>query len=165
MRKGLLLVMLLLTLVSGAALAQTTTADVYCGDLSADDCALLEQSQMAMHDLTAAAFNLFVDVQIEAEGEQMPISLVGSGAYSGLDRNADLSMDGMAALTALRGFNAGLMLTATLPQSMVEESERPTHSRWNCVWSTVSATSISIRCSRSSMTRSSRAGAVWISPG
>ncbi|MBN8639536.1 MAG: hypothetical protein J0M07_29735 [Anaerolineae bacterium] len=125
MRKGLLLVMLLLTLVSGAALAQTTTADVYCGDLSADDCALLQQSQTAMDDLTAAAFNLFVDVQIEAEGEQMPISLVGSGAYSGLDRNADLSMGGDAALTALRGFNAELMLTATLPQSMVEEADSP----------------------------------------
>lgn len=125
MRKGLLLVMLLLTVVSGAALAQTTTADVYCGDLSADDCAILQQSQTAMHDLTAAAFNLFVDVQIEAEGEQMPISLVGSGAYSGLDRNADLSMGGDAALTALRGFNAELMLTATLPQSMVEEADAP----------------------------------------
>lgn len=125
MRKGLLLVLLLLTVVSGAALAQTTTGEVYCGDLSADDCAILEQSQTAMQNLTAASFDLFVDVQIEAEGEQMPISLVGSGAYSGLDRNADLSLDGMAALTALRGFNAELMLTATLPQSLVEESESP----------------------------------------
>ncbi len=123
MRKGLLLVLLLLMVVSGTALAQTTTGEVYCGTLSADDCALLEQSHTTRQNLTAAAFNLFVDIQAESDGQAMPISLVGTGAYSGLSpMSSDSATSTDDALAALRTFNAELMLTATIPQDLSDAS-------------------------------------------
>ncbi len=69
--------------MSGAALAQDT-GTVFCGDLAEADCMLLQQSQTAMMSVPAASFDLFVDVQTETDGQQVPISIVGSGSYSGM---------------------------------------------------------------------------------
>ncbi len=126
MRKGLLLVLLLLMVVSGTALAQTTTGEVYCGTLSAEDCALLEQSHTARQNLTAAAFDLFVDIQVESAGEDTSISLVGSGAYSGLSpMSPDSTTSTDDVLAALGTFNAELMLTATVPPELTDGSNTP----------------------------------------
>ncbi|MBE2268009.1 MAG: hypothetical protein IAE80_07230 [Anaerolinea sp.] len=137
MRKWILLLLVLTIsgVVSTATLAQDggTMDTVFCGDLGAEDCALLEQAQMAGENVTAAAFDLFVDVQAMDGDQTVPISIVGSGAYSGLldlggmtaaDSSAVGSMD--HAVTALRDFNANLILTITLPADMMEGSDAPT---------------------------------------
>lgn len=133
MRKGLLLILLVLLTVSGAALAQDTPP-VFCGDLSAADCALLEQSQTAMMGLTAASADFNVDVLIEADGESLPISLTGSGSFSGFDRmDHELDLGDMTELPditpmleALRGFSGDIALTLSVPEDLAEDM--PTNS-------------------------------------
>ncbi len=128
MRKGLLIVLLALLTVSGAALAQDTPP-VFCGDLSAADCAILEQSQTAMLGLTAASTEFSLDLQIEAEGNTVPISLTGSATFSGVERmDHELDLGDMTEmpditpmLDALRGFNADLNLTLTVPEDVAED--------------------------------------------
>jgi hypothetical protein len=136
MRK-LLLVLVAMLLVSGAALAQDATPEVFCSDLAAEDCAILEQSQAAMASLESVAFDFQADLTIsDIPDVDGPVSfgLSGDGAFSG-DKSA--VMDSEAAMAAmqdplammtmavegLRSFDADLSFTLTLPQALVEAEE------------------------------------------
>lgn len=123
-----LLTLLLALMTSGTVFAQTDTA-VFCGDLNADDCALLEGAQTAMQDLSAASFTLFADIQVEEDGENSSISLVGSGAFSGVSMNGGTNTDGVSGLedsiAGLRDFNGELMLTITLPPEDTGSADMP----------------------------------------
>ena len=128
MRKWLVLFLLaMLFTVSGAVLAQDAgTPMVFCGGLSEEDCALLEESQAATKNVAEAAFDLFVDVQIpgEDDGEIVNFSVVGSGAYSGVDfSGADIMTMPDAAdfehlIGALRDFSGELTLTVSIPEEL-----------------------------------------------
>ncbi len=86
MRKLTLIVLLLLFSVSGAASAQQALP-VFCGTLSAADCAILTQSQTAMASLDSSSFELQVDVSvtdIPDMSQPLTFSMTGSGAYAGL---------------------------------------------------------------------------------
>lgn len=127
MRKNWLGVLLLALLAaSGSALAQT---EVFCGDLSSADCDILRGSQMAMQNVTAASFDLFIDVQAVADGEEMAISVVGSGAYTGAFPVGDMSAAGVGStedvIAALREFNGQLMLTITVPPEITGDPDAP----------------------------------------
>lgn len=136
MRKRLLVLVAML-LVSGTALAQDSTPEVYCGDLAAEDCAILEQSHAAMASVESLAFDFQADLTItdltDVEG---PVSfgLTGDGAFSGdksavMDSEAanaamqdPIALMGMA-VEVLRSFDADISLTLTLPQALVEQEE------------------------------------------
>lgn len=132
MRKGLLFILVVLLTVSGAALAQDSPP-VFCGDLSEADCAILEQSQTAMRDLTAASADFNVDLQVEADGESIPLNITGSGTFSGFDRmDHELDLGDMTEmpditpmLEALRGFNGELIITFNLPKELAEDMHAP----------------------------------------
>lgn len=132
MRKGLLILLTVLLTVSGAALAQDMPP-VYCGDLSEADCAILEQSQAAMRELTAASTAFTIDLLVEAEGETMPFNITGSATYSGFDTmDHALDMSNMTEMPdmqpmfdALRQFNSELILTFNLPEELADDMFAP----------------------------------------
>ena len=132
MRKIMVIVMALL-MVSGAAFAQDATPPVFCGDLSEADCAILTQSQTAMMSLSSAAFDFQADINLtnipDAPGP-MSITLTGNGAYSA-DAAAlsafagNMEADPVAMMTnivdVLRGFDFDLSLTLSLPPEVAAE--------------------------------------------
>lgn len=137
MRK-ILLVLVAMLMVSGAALAQDATPEVFCGDLAEEDCAILTQSHEAMSDLSSVAFDLQADFTIagvpELEGPAAFV-LTGSGAVSG-DAETFAAMAGSdmsamqdpveaigMAVEALRAVAADLSFTLTFPPQMMEEVE------------------------------------------
>ena len=125
MRKLLVLLLLAVLTLSGTALAQDAgMPEVFCGGLSDEDCALLEESHTAMAGITEAAFDLFVDLRVpdEDSGETLTLSLVGSGGFSGgTAGGADMmgmpsAADVQELIGKLRDFSGQLTLTLTLPQ-------------------------------------------------
>lgn len=139
MRK-IVLVLVALLLVSGAALAQEATPEshTFCGDLSEADCTLLTQSEAAMKTLESAAFDLQADVTISGIEEMntpVAFTITGNGAYHHTNPGmmADMAaMQGMMQnptemitwiVDALRSFSGELSLTLTLPQELVAQAE------------------------------------------
>lgn len=137
MRK-LLLVLVAMLLVSGSVLAQDVAPEVYCGDLAEEDCAVLVQSQAAMTELSAVAFDLQIDVSVTGVPDMdgpVVFALTSDGAYSGdpemfaMMSSPDMAamQDPVAALTmvveALRAFDADLSFTLSLPSQLVAEDE------------------------------------------
>lgn len=137
MRK-LLLVLVAMLLVSGSVLAQDVAPEVYCGDLAEEDCAVLVQSQAAMTELSAVAFDLQIDVSVTGVPDMdgpVVFALTSEGAYSGdpevfaMMSHPDMAamQDPVAALTkaveALRAFDADLSFTLSLPSQLVAEDE------------------------------------------
>lgn len=127
MRKWLVLLLLAVLTLSGTALAQDAgMPEVFCGGLSDEDCALLEESHTAMAGVTEAAFDLFVDVRVPDEdtGELITFSLVGSGGFAGLTGGgADMmgmpsAADVQELIAKLRDFSGQLTLTLTLPAEL-----------------------------------------------
>lgn len=134
MRK-LMVVVIALLLVSGAAFAQDTMPPVFCGDLSEADCAILTQSQTAMMSLSSAAFDLQADFTL-SNVPDMPgtvaFTLVGNGAYSAdpavigaMTMDMEAMQDPVAMMSAvvdlLRGFDFDISLTLTMPPEIVAE--------------------------------------------
>jgi hypothetical protein len=123
MRKGMLVVLVALLVVSGAALAQGEQP-VFCGSLSEADCAVLEQARTAMQDVSAASFDLFVDIQAQSSGESVPVSIVGSGSFTGVLPHMGMDANNMGttedSIAALRDLNAALLLTITAPASEMD---------------------------------------------
>ncbi len=133
----LLLLALAFSVLVPATLAQDAT-EVFCGDLAAEDCALLEQSTQAMADVTSgvASFNLTIDVQNIPDVPSLTISLDGAASYN-VDaaaieaatpaEGAELSAEETLALisTALGAFDGELSLTLTLPAELAAEAGIP----------------------------------------
>ncbi|MDX1992058.1 MAG: hypothetical protein SF029_06700 [bacterium] len=122
MRKLAFVFLLVLTLAFGSvAFAQDAE---FCGNLSAEDCALYNNSAMQM--INAASFNGNLNVSITGipDSEDVNITLGASGAYS-LDSGTTLDLstidpnDPMAAISALpallRAFDGSLTLDLGLP--------------------------------------------------
>jgi hypothetical protein len=85
MRKTLLLVVLMLAVFSGAAFAQDVPP-TFCGDLSEADCSILTESAQAMRELSSAAFNFQLDVNVanipDPTMSDLSFRLTGDGAYA-----------------------------------------------------------------------------------
>lgn len=127
MRK-LLLVVLMLCL-SGLISADNHNETVFCGDLSAEDCAILIASSEAMAGLTGASAEFALDLSVtgmSGDMSDLSLSLTGAGTYSGVDMMAmgamAEDMDMMSVLTtageAIAGFNGELNLTLSLPADL-----------------------------------------------
>jgi hypothetical protein len=132
MRRSLLLLVLLLAVFSGTAMAQEFP-QTYCGDLAENDCSILTESATAMRELTSAAFDFQMDFGMsdipEFDGD-INFSLSGDGSYA-------IDPDTLAALTmspadmmenmenlpqilqdALKAISADANLVLTLPQNL-----------------------------------------------
>jgi hypothetical protein len=79
MRKSLLVMVLLLGLISGAAQAQTTP---YCGSLAKTDCDTLAASGEAMGALRSAGVKLNMDMSLNNMGMPLKFTLSGDGAFA-----------------------------------------------------------------------------------
>lgn len=76
------LALLIVIALGGSVLAQETP-DRFCGDLSAEDCALLEQADANMAALSSANFGLTMDFSAQAvDLDNMAFSLTVDGSYS-----------------------------------------------------------------------------------
>ncbi len=138
MRKlALIITALALLCLSGAALAQDTPMQTFCGDLSAVDCQILTQAQTAMPSLDSATFDFNVNMLL-SNLPDMPksgaITIDGSGSYSGVAglRDSAMSMSSMSMMSAdygallqnvLDSFDGSLTLTVTIPQELMNEAD------------------------------------------
>lgn len=141
MRRSLLLLVLLLAVFSGSAMAQEFP-QTYCGDLAESDCSILTESATAMRGLTSAAFNFQMDFGMsdipEFDGD-INFSLSGDGAYafdaatlSALMASPADMMDMMQNMEELpqmlqdilKGISADANLVMTLPQNL-PDMDRP----------------------------------------
>ncbi|GAB4519031.1 MAG: hypothetical protein OHK0046_27430 [Anaerolineae bacterium] len=128
MRKFMIAILVLMLAVFGAA-AQDAPA-VNCGDLSAEDCGILESSQAAMAEVSSGAFNLTFDLAITGAADatdNMSLGLSADGSFSGVNffannqvMNAtDMATDLAASLEVLQAglnnFDGTLNLNLTLP--------------------------------------------------
>lgn len=113
---------------TSVAMAQTTT---FCGDLSAEDCAILEASEAAMADLNAASFTFNVDLAAfgQTGTDDFVLSVSGDGAFqmdpAVLDAlPSDIPEDPMAILniveTVVGGFAGSLNVTITSDELVME---------------------------------------------
>jgi hypothetical protein len=134
MRKFVMLMLLTLVLSIFAPVMAQEDA-VFCGTLSADDCAILEQSATAMADLSSAAAELNVQIDVEniPDTPNININLSGTAAYNvdmaAMEGMASEGLEGEAALeaitTALSGFDGELDLTLTLPEDIAAAGGLP----------------------------------------
>lgn len=141
MRKSLLLLVLLLAVFSGSAMAQEFP-QTYCGDLAEADCSILTESVTAMQGLTSAAFDFQMDFGMsdipDFDGD-INFSLSGDGAYafdaatlSALMASPADMMDMMQNMEELpqmlqdilKGISADANLVMTLPQNL-PDTDRP----------------------------------------
>jgi hypothetical protein len=136
MRKFIVLILLTLILAATVIAPAMAQDDVFCGELSADDCAILENSNSVMNGLTSATADL--DIQIDVENipdvPTININLSGTAAYSAdMSALAALSsgepLEGEAALDALLeaigGFDGSLDLVLTVPQDFAATAGLP----------------------------------------
>jgi hypothetical protein len=126
MRRIIWIVLALVVLMAGSALAQDVPP-VFCGELAAEDCALLERSRTAMYEVNAAAFDLSLELEADdpGRGDTLQLTVMGSGAYSGFTPRPP-SMTGMTVedlVSDLTSFRGELSLQIVLPQT--EEGGRP----------------------------------------
>jgi hypothetical protein len=139
MRKFVLLLILALafSVMVPAAFAQDA-AETFCGDLSAEDCAVLEQSATAMEGVSSstANFNLQIDVENIPDVPALSIVLTGDAAYTldaaalealEVEEGTELTVEqSLAAFTtALSAFDGELNLTLTLPEELVAQAGIP----------------------------------------
>ncbi len=138
MRRSLLLLVLLLAVFSGTAMAQDLP-QTFCGDLAESDCSILTDSATAMRGLTSAAFNFQMDFGMsdipEFDGD-INFSLSGDGAYaidpetlSALMASPEELMQNMENLPkilqdAIKAISADANLVMTLPQNL-PDMDRP----------------------------------------
>lgn len=136
MSKMISLLMIVLLLLGGAAMAQE--APVFCGDLAEADCTLLKDSQAAMAALDSSSadfkMNFVIDGVPDAKGP-VSFNLNGSVAYTGGDAARALasdvspeamSMEDLGALMtmaadALGVIDLDLKLQLALPAELVAE--------------------------------------------
>lgn len=142
MRRSLLLLVLLLAVFSGTAMAQDLP-QTYCGDLSESDCSILTESATAMRGLTSAAFDFQMNFGMsdipDFDGD-INFSLSGDGAYAFdaatmsalMASPADMmqNMDNLPQVVedVLKGISADANLLMTLPQNL-PDMDQPLPSR------------------------------------
>ena len=133
MRHRLLIVVLLLALLVPLNGVLAQEGEVFCGDLSAEDCTLLEESQAAMMTLESLGFNFDANMEMSASGgdmgmEGIALNLAGEGALAmDIAALADLQAmqpDDMANMgemmsQLLNSVNAEMVLQLGLPEDMV----------------------------------------------
>ncbi len=133
MRKFVLvLLVLMMSMLANGVMAQDSA--VFCGNLSAEDCAILEASSAAMATLSSASFDFSLNVAIAGtdgtESQSIAFTVTGDGAYSGdpammnsvstIDPN-DTAAVMAAAGEALAALNAELNLSLILPAELATE--------------------------------------------
>lgn len=146
--KKLLILLAVLLIVGGAALAQEGQGTepgglpaAFCGTLSDADCQLLLASQEAMMGLSGATIDLLANLNIsnipDAPFNSLTFQLNGDGAYSvdaetlstlqSLQGAPDVLLENMEELPqmleeAVNSFEGQLNLTLTLPEELVNEA-------------------------------------------
>lgn len=109
-----------------------------CGDLAAEDCAILEQNAQAMMEASSYAFDMnanFVINNIPDMPSDVSFGITGEGAFTADDLSSlQMSPDAMMSLmsdpeayaefvsTALGALDMELSLVLTLPEALVAES-------------------------------------------
>ncbi|NWG18085.1 MAG: hypothetical protein HXY41_15785 [Chloroflexi bacterium] len=133
------LLVLLLALTAGVIHAQDVPP-VFCGSLAEADCAILENAQKAVAELTGATFDLNFDLNLDnipdAPFDTLAINLSGAGAYAIdpaiMEKLAvfegdpmaifeDMEQIGQLVEDALTAFDGQLNLTLTLPPEVLAE--------------------------------------------
>lgn len=145
MRRSLLLLVLLLAVFSGSAMAQDLP-QTYCGNLSESDCSILTESATAMRGLSSAAFDFQMDFgmsDIPDFDGAINFSLSGDGAYAFDAATMSAMMASPADMMAmmqnmenlpqmvqdiLKGISADANLVLTLPQNL-PDMDRPLPSK------------------------------------
>lgn len=146
MKKRMILVVLMLLVIGGAALAQDATpealgAHTFCGDLSDADCQLVTGAQQATMGLSSASVDLAATLNIrnipDAPFNALNFQLSGNGAYhvdaDALSRLQSYQASPEAMLQNLQdtpqiiedlvnSFQGQLNLTLTLPQELVRQA-------------------------------------------
>jgi hypothetical protein len=136
----LLVLLAMVALPVSSALAQGDWP-VFCGGLSEEDCAIVEQSQIAMAELSAAAFDMSMDFGFTSDDPELDsfqIGLAGTGAFSADPESmamlqayepgnmADMMAEAQTMLTELLqsvSGEAGIVLT--LPEGVGAEAGLP----------------------------------------
>lgn len=139
MMSVLLVVILLFGGAAGSAFAQDA-GPVLCGDLSEADCAIVEQSNAAMHAVTSSAFALDLDMALtvsdpEFEGFEFALAMDGAAGadpatlepfmalqpkdMAGMMDMMDIAPEMLAAL--LQGVDADVVLELDLPAELLME--------------------------------------------
>lgn len=122
--------LLMLTLM----LASVSTAQdipVFCGTLSADDCAILERSQEAMKSIDSASTTFDLSINIsgvpDLPTESLVITLTGSGSFANggafnamTDISEDTEITTLLNMLAegLKAFNGDLVLNLSIPSEV-----------------------------------------------
>jgi len=135
MRK-FVLAMLLVALCIFASGASAQPPPVFCGDLSADDCAILEASAAAMGEVSSATADFTLDLSMtgipDAPGD-ININLSGDAtwagdvkALAGMSEPSPEQMQDPAAMMAMAGealgaINAELNLSLSVPEELAAE--------------------------------------------
>lgn len=141
MRRSLLLLVLLLAVFSGSAMAQEFP-QTYCGDLAEADCSILTESATAMRGVSSAAFDFQMNFGMsdipDFDGD-ISFSLSGDGAYAFDAATLSAMMASPADMMAmmqdmenlsqmlqdtLKGISGDMNLVMTLPQNL-PEMDRP----------------------------------------
>lgn len=139
----LLVLVILLSMPFGSALAQGgEDAPVYCGDLSADDCAILEQSELAMLEVASSAVSIQMDmdmVGMEDPDDAFSMSFLMDGVFAAdpeilanfegapdPEAMTEMMSEGLAALVELlRGVQGEVSLEIVLPAELAAEAGMP----------------------------------------
>lgn len=138
----LLVLVVLLSLPIGSALGQGGEYPVFCGDLSADDCAILEQAQLAMLEVSSSAVNMQMDmamVGMEDANDSFSMSLLVDGAFAAdpelmanfghtpsPEAMSEMMAEGMAVVgEMLTGVQGEASLELVLPAELAAEAGIP----------------------------------------
>ncbi len=144
--KPVVLLVVLMALVSlpvSSALAQGgELPPVFCGDLSAEDCAIVEQAQVAMAGVSSSAVSIQFDMTftgIEDAGDDFAFSILVDGAFAAdpellqsfgtspsPEMLSEMMSQGMAVVAdMLRGVEGQADIQLVLPAEMVAEMGMP----------------------------------------
>ncbi len=128
MRKIVLIAVLLLLCISGAALAQEATPAAtpmfnFCGTLSDADCAILQKAQTSMMSLDSASYALDLNAtvtNVPNMTEPVKFSMTANGSFSGMSKiKPDMALiqsnPGQYIANVLDNLDADLTLTLNLP--------------------------------------------------
>lgn len=113
----------LLFVLPAAAQDDTTVPFVLCGELDDADCAILEESALAMLDVTSSAFDVQFDASIggipELPADPIEFSVTMTGQWAVDDRAKD-AIRRLGTLTSADPAAAAQTLAAQMPEAIVD---------------------------------------------